>query len=74
MTTDRDARRFGLNLSQVRRGCGYSQERLAARAGLSRDTIHRIEGAKRSPQLGTLLALADALGVDPRELLRGMRP
>ncbi len=74
MITERDAKHFGRILCEVRRQCGYSQERLAARAGLARDTVYKIEAGERSPQLHTLLALADALGVDPRELLRGMRP
>jgi transcriptional regulator with XRE-family HTH domain len=74
VTTEADAKLFGRNLCLVRRRRGQSQEQLAARAGLSRDTIHKLEGGKRSPQLGTLLTLADTLGVDPCELLKGLRP
>jgi transcriptional regulator with XRE-family HTH domain len=74
MSAERDANLFGRNLCLVRRRCGYSQEQLAARAGLSRDTIHKLEGGKRSPRLGTLLVLADTLGVSPCELLEGLRP
>lgn len=74
MTGERDAKLFGRNLCLVRRRCGHSQERLAARAGLSRDTIHKLEMGHRSPTLGTLLAIADTLRVDPCELLDGLRP
>ena len=69
-----DALRFGRNLCLMRRSRGWSGDRLAERAGLSRDAIYKIELGQRSPRLGTLLALADALGVAPCELLEGLRP
>ncbi|HEY2478524.1 MAG TPA: helix-turn-helix transcriptional regulator [Solirubrobacterales bacterium] len=74
MSAERDAKHFGRNLLLARRRHGLSQERLAARAGLSRDTIYKIEMGTRSPRLDTLLRLADTLGVDPCELLMGLRP
>jgi transcriptional regulator with XRE-family HTH domain len=74
VTTERDAKQFGRNLCLLRGRKGLSQERLAARAGLGRDTIYKIECGKRSPRLDTLLVLADTLGVDPCELLKGLRP
>lgn len=72
--TEADAKLFGRNLYLARRRRGLSGERLAERAGLSRDGIYKIELGQRSPRLGTLLALADALGVGPCELLKGLRP
>jgi transcriptional regulator with XRE-family HTH domain len=74
VSAERDANLFGRNLCLVRRRRGQSQEQLAARAGLSRDTIHKLEGGKRFPRLATVLTLADTLGVDPCELLEGLRP
>lgn len=74
MSAERDANLFGRNVCLVRQRRGQSQEQLAARSGLSRDTIHKLEGGKRSPRLATLLTLADTLGVDPCELLKGLRP
>jgi transcriptional regulator with XRE-family HTH domain len=74
VSTERDANLFGRNLCLLRRRRGHSQEQLAARSGLSRDTIHKLEGGKRSPRLATLLTLADTLSVDPCELLKGLRP
>jgi transcriptional regulator with XRE-family HTH domain len=67
------AKMFGRTLCLTRQRCGYSQEALAERAGMSRDGINKIEAGTRSPRLGTLLALADALNVDPSELLEGLR-
>jgi transcriptional regulator with XRE-family HTH domain len=58
----------------TRRRRGLSQEKLAERTGLCRDTIYKIEMGQRSPRLGTLLILADALRVDAADLLKGLRP
>ena len=69
-----DANLFGRNVCLARRQRGLSQEQLAARTGLSRDTIHKLEGGKRFPRLATVLVLADAFGIDPCALLQGLRP
>lgn len=66
------ANMFGRNLYLARRRRGLSQEKLAERTGLCRDTIFKIEMGQRSPRLDTLLALADALGVDPGALLSNL--
>lgn len=68
------ANMFGRNLCLARRRRGLSQEKLAERTGLCRDTIFKIEMGQRSPRLDTLLTLADALRVDAAELLKGLRP
>jgi transcriptional regulator with XRE-family HTH domain len=64
---------FGHNLCLTRRRRGLSQEKLAERTGLCRDTIFKIEMGQRSPRLDTLLTLADALRIDVAELLSGLR-
>jgi len=74
MRDDYVANMFGRNLCLARRKRGLSQERLAERTGLCRDTINNIEMGHRSPRLDTLLTLADALRVDAAELVRGLRP
>ncbi|HTT93753.1 MAG TPA: helix-turn-helix transcriptional regulator [Solirubrobacterales bacterium] len=71
---DRDAKLFGRNLFLIRRRRGYSQAELAVRSAISLDGVGKIELGKRSPRLATILALADGLGVDPCELLKGLRP
>lgn len=70
---DHDANLFGRNLCLTRRRRGLSQEKLAQRTGLCRDTIYKIEMGQRSPRLDTLLVLIDALGVDLGELFEGFR-
>lgn len=44
-----------------------TQQRLAERVGLTRQTINAIEGGKYSPTLEAAFAIADALGVSLQE-------
>lgn len=44
---------------------------LAEESGVSLDTILKLEHGLRDAQPGTLRRLATALGVEPRELLKG---
>ena len=71
--SERDALMFGRNLFLIRRRRGLSQARLAELAGLSKDGVSKLELGTRSPRLASVLALADALAVDPCELLKGLR-
>ena len=71
---EHDALMFGRNLCLARQRRGLSGERLAERAGMSRDGVYKLEMGLRSPRLATILALAGGLGIDPCELLRGLRP
>lgn len=68
------AEQFGRRLFVERRRQGVSRERLAAAAGLHRATIYLIEHGERDARLTTIVKLADALGVDPAGLVRGLRP
>jgi transcriptional regulator with XRE-family HTH domain len=56
-------------LKDVRRRKALTQQQLADRAGVNRVTIARIEGGKDEPFPTTVRKVADALGVDPEELL-----
>jgi transcriptional regulator with XRE-family HTH domain len=60
---------FGARLRAARHQTGLSQSRLAQRAGLSPSHLGNLERGRRQPRLPTLLALADALGVPPSQLL-----
>ncbi len=66
---------LGDRIHQVRAESGLSQERIAARAGLSRYTFQRLEkgvgapGSAANPTLATLMSVADALGVTIAALL-----
>ena len=73
--TDQDvAIEFGERLRARREATGRSQERLTQDAGLSWSTVSQVERGERAVRLGTLLHLAEALGLDPGELITGMKP
>ena len=46
----------------------FSQAELARRAGLHALTLTRLESGRTAPSTRTVRALAEALGVQPREL------
>lgn len=58
------------NLRRVRKSTGLSQEELADRAGLHRTYISSIERAERNVSLENIFLLAEALGVEPGDLLK----
>lgn len=61
---------FGDNVKRFRETKGLSQDELAKKAGYtSRSTISCIESGKRDCTQKQILALANALGVSPGELL-----
>ena len=59
---------FADNLRQLRVEQFLSQAELARRAGLHALTITRLEAGTTAPSTRTVRALADALGVQPRDL------
>lgn len=65
---------FGRRLFMARRHLGVSQETLAKMAGLHRETIYMLESGKRAPHLETLVRHCDALGAEPNQLVKGLRP
>lgn len=59
------------HLRELRDRASLSQEELAERSGVSRATIADLEGGKRKPHPKTRRKLAEALKVEPHELLGG---
>jgi transcriptional regulator with XRE-family HTH domain len=60
---------FAANLRALRRARGISQVDLANSAGLSLRYIGRLERGEKSPTLTTVEAIANALSLEPPELL-----
>jgi transcriptional regulator with XRE-family HTH domain len=60
---------LGESVRSKRTGCGFSQEKLAEKAGLSTVFISRIERGIESPSVDSLVKVARALGVRARDLL-----
>lgn len=57
------------NAKRLRQARGFSLDLLAARAGVSRGILIQIEQARTNPSIGTLVKVADALGVSIAQLL-----
>ncbi|WP_206021948.1 helix-turn-helix domain-containing protein [Rhodoferax bucti] len=59
----------GKRIKGLRQDAEISQEVLSERCGIYRTYLSRIESGSANPTLLVLVALADSLGVPPRELL-----
>jgi transcriptional regulator with XRE-family HTH domain len=60
---------LGPRIRDLRRARGLTQERIAEQTGIKAESISRIETGAAVPDLRTLVALADALGVPAGEVL-----
>ena len=60
---------LGENVRHHRKLRGMTQEALAAEAGMERSYVSDLERGRRNPSVRALGRLADALGVQPHELL-----
>jgi transcriptional regulator with XRE-family HTH domain len=62
--------KVAMRLKKLRRDRGLSQEELAAKAGISRTYLARLETARQDPTLATLEKLAKALRVKLEMLVK----
>lgn len=60
---------LGVNVRHHRKLKGMSQEELALEAGMERSYVSDLERGTRNPSVRALGRLADALGIQPHELL-----
>jgi transcriptional regulator with XRE-family HTH domain len=67
------AKQFGRNLFAARRQAGMTQDRLCAKVSINRSVISRMENGHRLPRLDHIVRLADAVGVQVRDLLYGIK-
>lgn len=65
--------RVGLNVQDLRRAKGLSQEELAHQAEIHQTYLSGVETGKRNPSLTVLERIAKALGIDAEELFRRRR-
>lgn len=65
-----ERRRLGVQIRERRLRQNLTQEKLAEHAGISRDTVQRIERAANNPRLTDLLQIARALEVPLADLVR----
>lgn len=61
---------FGSNLAKLRKEIGLSQEQLALESGIARSYLGGVERGQRNISLINICKLAEALKLDPSELLK----
>jgi len=61
----------GRRLRELRVERALSLRALGERSGVAYDTINKLELGQRPARLSTMRKLAEALGVEPRELMKG---
>ncbi len=64
---------FGERVQEARQNCGLTQEELAAKVGMSRENISRIERGVRTCSFEYLVRISDGLDVSTDFLLTGRR-
>ena len=60
-----------MRLKRLRRERAMSLRDLGERSGIAYDTINRLELGKQDAQPRTIRKLAEALAVEPKELMKG---
>jgi len=63
-----ELKNFGNNLRRIRKEKELSMEALANLAEIELSQVFRIETGKINPKLITILTIAKALGISPKEL------
>ena len=66
-------KRVARNIREARKAAGLSQEQLVEAAGFNARWYQDIEAGKSDIRLSTLFRIAQALELEPQELLRGPR-
>lgn len=61
--------KIGKNIRKIRENTELTQEQLAHEAGLNRAYVGYIERGERNPSTDTLVKIAKALKVPPKDLL-----
>ncbi|WP_445147666.1 helix-turn-helix domain-containing protein [Baekduia sp. Peel2402] len=64
---------MGRRIRRARKALGWTQEELGDASGIDQTRISVFERGRKSMHLRTFLKLANALDVDPSELVRGLR-
>ena len=68
MTEDEIYKSLGQRIKFLRETHGLTQEKLAEKAGISLDYLGKIEVCINKPGIKTILKLANALGIDIKEM------
>lgn len=64
------SKKLGKNLKRIRTRKGMSQGDIYRSTGMDRAYLSSLENGKRNPTLSNIKKIAEALGVEPHELLK----
>jgi transcriptional regulator with XRE-family HTH domain len=64
----KNVKAFGKTIRKIRKEQGLTLEDLAFKAGISYNSLNTIETGKLNPTLATICAIAEALGLEVRDL------
>jgi len=64
------SKKLGKNLKRIRTRKGMSQGDIYRSTGMDRAYLSSLENGKRNPTLSNIKKIAEALGVEPYELLK----
>ena len=70
MESERETMEFSQKLVQLRRREGLSQEQLADRLGVTRQSVSKWEGGAAMPDVGKLISLSELFGVSVDYLVK----
>jgi len=70
MLTKERLKNIGINIKSERLRCGMSQEELAEKCDISRNSVSLIETGKINPTILRVIDIAKVLGVDINLLIR----
>ena len=73
VATNEALKTFGARVRLRRRELGFSQEEVAGISELHRTYIGSLERGERNISLANIVRLANALELDPAELVKGLR-
>lgn len=60
-------------LLEARKSRGFSHEAIAAKAGISRQTLGKIEAGKANPTMLTMFKITSAMGMTLEEFVKAMK-
>ena len=72
MSRDESLKELGQRIRKRRKDCGWSQEHLAAKAGVDRSYIGGVERGERNVTFALLCNICRALGCDVAALTEGL--
>lgn len=63
---------IGQRIADARKEGGWTQDEIAAKSGIDSSNIRKYENGRAMPNIHSLVRIAEALGVEPGQFLKGI--